>query len=289
MKFAAIKSWASPLLGQLTQLPAPLRILTFALLLLMLWLPIAGPIQYYFAHDQNLVSLLTMPVLYLLFLGLSQVWSRWGRGEANPLPRYGMRRWRAWIYELLGGLGIGYGFLLLVFELLGAIGVVRWFDPIRPMPTLLLEGLLIAGVVTLAEEIFFRGWLLDELNRSYRPQVALAATSLIYALVHYLQFSPMSLQWFALALLGWTLGLAKQVTGGRLGLSVGIHAGLVWCYYVLNVGRLFQFTRQTPLWIAGFGLNPLAGAIGIGVMATLAIAMTIAVKRHRRVASSSVA
>ncbi|MFM2431316.1 MAG: hypothetical protein RLZZ511_2529 [Cyanobacteriota bacterium] len=281
MKFAALESALTPRLRQVTQLPAPLRILIFVLLLLLLWAPYALLLNGLIA-DKNLVSLLTMPLIYLLFLGLAQIWSRWGRGEGNPLPRYGMRRRRTWLYELLGGLGIGYGFLLLVFELLGAIGVVRWFNPIKPMPWLLLEGLVIAGGVALAEEIFFRGWLLDELKRSYRPQVALAATSLIYAVLHYLQLSPMSLQWFALALLGWTLGLAKQVTGGRLGLSVGIHAGLVWCYYVLNVGRLFQFTRQTPLWVSGFGLNPLAGAIGITVMAMLAIAMTISVKRQTK-------
>jgi uncharacterized protein len=271
-----VKSSAIKLFQRLTQLPTPLRILSFLLLLGLLWAPIALPIKY-LIKDPNQVSLITMPVLYLIFLGLLQLWGRFGYGE-NLLRRYGMRRSTAWIYEWLGGLGIGYGVVLLLFELQGAIGWIRWFNPLRPLPVVMLEGLVIAVLVGLAEEILFRGWLLDELTRRYQPNVALAVTSGIYAVVHSLKLVPASIQWVSLALLGWTLGMAKRITGDRLGMSAGLHAGLVWCYYVLNVGQLFVYTNQVPAWITGWERNPLAGSLGIATMAALAIGFTQAWK-----------
>ncbi len=280
MKFLSWKSALTQLFQRLTKLPTPLRILSFLLLLGLLWAPIALPIQA-MIKDANLVSLITMPVLYLLFLLLLKYWGSWGYGESNLLARYGMRRSTAWIYEWLGGLGLGYGLVLLLFELQGAIGWIRWFNPLRPLPVVMLEGLLVAVVVGLAEEILFRGWLLDELTRRYRPNVALAVSSVIYAVVHSLRLVPASIQWVSLALLGWTLGMAKRVTGDRLGMSAGLHAGLVWCLYVLQVGQLFTYTNRVPVWITGWERNPLAGSLGIATMGALAIGFTQAWKWQR--------
>ncbi|MBE9033368.1 CPBP family intramembrane metalloprotease [filamentous cyanobacterium LEGE 11480] len=276
-----MKSFLSRLFQTLTQLPAPLRILSFILILGLFWVPIALPIQL-LIKDQNLVSLITMPVLYVIFLVLLQLWGRWGHPEESYLlQRYGMRRPKAWIYEWLGGLGIGYGVVLLLYELQGGMGWIRWFNPNRPMPWLLLEGFAIAALIGLAEEILFRGWLLDELKRNYQPNTALVATSVIFALLHGLRLVPASVQWISLALLSWALGMAKRVTGDRLGLSAGLHAGLVWCYYVLNVGQMFQYTNKVPVWLTGFEKNPLAGLVGILTMLGLAIGITFARQRQR--------
>lgn len=267
-----MKTSAIQLFQSLTQLPTFLRILSFVLMVGLPWAAIALPLGS-LIKDPNRVALITMPVLYLIFLGVLYLWGNFGYGE-NLLRRYGMRRSTAWIYEWLGGLGIGYGIVLLLFELLGAVGWIRWFNPVQPMPTLLLQGFVIAVVVGLAEELLFRGWLLDELTRRYQPNVALAVTSVIYALLHCLRLVPASLQWVSLALLGWALGMAKRVTGDRLGMSAGLHAGLVWCYWVLTVGQLFAYTGQVPAWITGWERNPLAGPVGIVVMAIVAISFT---------------
>jgi uncharacterized protein len=248
--------------------PAPIRIGAFILILLLLWLPFAALVQW-LVHDQNLVSLLTMPWLYLLFLGLVWVWGKAIHGLPQIFQHYGMRSPQRWIYDWMGGLGIGYGVVLLLFELQGAIGWMRWHEPIFPVPKLLLEGLVIASIVALAEELFFRGWLLDELERDYKPNLALGVSSFIYALAHCLRLAPASIQIVALTLLGLSLGLAKRITRNRLGLSIGIHTGLVWCYYVLNVGRFTSYTWQVPVWVTGFERNPLAGVLGVVVMGIL--------------------
>jgi uncharacterized protein len=267
-----VKTSAIQLFQPLTQLPTPLRILSFALMVGLPWAAIALPVGW-LIKDPNRVSLITMPILYLIFLGMLYLWGRFGYGE-NLLRRYGMRRSTAWIYEWLGGLGMGYGIVLLLFELQGAIGWVRWFNPVRPIPGLLLEGLLVAVVVGLAEELLFRGWLLDELTRRYQPNVALAVTSVIYAVLHCLRLVPASVQWVSLALLGWALGMAKRVTGDRLGMAAGLHTGLIWCYWVLKTGVLFEYTNKVPEAITGWERNPLAGPVGIVVMAIVAISFT---------------
>jgi uncharacterized protein len=256
------------ILAALYTQPAPIRIGAFILFLLLLWVPFAVPVQR-FVTDQNLVSLLTMPWLYLLFLGWVLVWGRGVHGIKNALQHYGMRSPQRWIYDWMGGLGIGYGIVLLLFELQGAIGWMRWHDPVFPVPKLLIEGFVVASIVALAEELFFRGWLLDELERDYRSNLALGMSSFIYALVHCLRWVPASIQIVALTFLGLTLGLAKRVTRNRLGLSVGIHTGLVWCYYVLNVGRFTSYTWKVPVWVTGFERNPLAGVLGMVVMGIL--------------------
>lgn len=274
-----MKSFFTQQVRNLANWPAPLRILSFLLILGLLWAPVAIPITW-LIPNKNLVSLLTMPTLYLIFLAMLQGWGRWGHQEGNLFRRYGMRCPKAWVYEWLAGLGIGYSTVLLLFELQALLGWVDWSSPSRSMPVLLLEGCLIAALISLAEEIFFRGWLLDELQRSYAPNVALAVTTMIYAVSHSPRIALASVQWIALALLGWALGLAKRVTHDRLGLSAGLHGGLVWSYYVLNVGGLFAYTQRVPVWVTGLEQNPLAGVMGIMTMAGLAIGLTIVRQRQ---------
>jgi uncharacterized protein len=255
---------------KLSNAPAAIRIASFIMVLLSLWLIFAVPLHS-LLRNPNQVSLIALPILFGIFLLLLRPWGQLVHGQPHLLRHYGMRQPKSWIYECLGGLGIGYGIVLLLFELQGAVGWLHWFNPGRSVPQVLLEGLAVAMIVGLAEEILFRGWLLDELKRNLSPNRALAITSVIYALAHGVRLVPASLQLVALFLLGWTLGLTKRLTRDRLGLATGLHAGLVWCYYVLKVGEFFRYTGTAPLWLTGFENNPLAGALGILTMLGLVI------------------
>jgi LPXTG-motif cell wall-anchored protein len=77
----------------------------------------------------------------------------------------------------------------------------------------------------------------------------------------------------ALVLLGLTLVWAKRSSGGRLGLSIGLHAGLVWAYYILNVGQLVQYSNNVSPWITGVDNNPIAGLMGLLFLSVLAVWM----------------
>jgi uncharacterized protein len=125
--------------------------------------------------------------------------------------------------------------------------------------------------------LLFRGWLLNELDRDYSPRIALWVSSLIFAIAHGIR--P---QFFALMILGMILVWAKRGTEGRLGKSIGLHAGLVWSYYLVNVGQLVKFTNQVPAWVTGIDHNPLAGVIGILALSAIAVSIKKASPRALR-------
>jgi len=100
------------------------------------------------------------------------------------------------------------------------------------LPQVILEGLIVALGIGFAEELLFRGWLLDELQRDYRPRVALWVDALIYAALHFIKPLAEILRTLpgfpALLLLGLTFVWAKRSHRSRLGLPIGLHSGLVW-------------------------------------------------------------
>ncbi len=261
-----------PRLAALTKLPVPLRIGLLVLALLVVWLPLALPL--YAWLSPNRASLLAMPLLYGEFLALVKWWNWQVYGETQPLQRYGFRGGWGSVRELGLGLGMGLGLLGMLFTLEGAWGWLTWQAPVTPLGPVVLGGLGVALGVGLAEELLFRGWLLDELGRDYSAAVALLASSLIYALLHFIHpWTEILATWTqfpGLVVLGWSLGWAKACSRGRLGLAIGIHGGLVWGYYLVRVGGLVTYPPQAPLWLTGLNQNPLAGGMGLLFLVVLA-------------------
>ena len=79
--------------------------------------------------------------------------------------------------------------------------------------------------------------------------------------------------------MGLILVWAKGRTQNRLGLSIGLHSGLVWSYYILNVGKQIEYTGQAPTWVTGIDGNPMAGILGLIFLGLLAILMWISFRR----------
>lgn len=131
--------------------------------------------------------------------------------------------------------------------------------------------------VGLAEELLFRGWLVDELQWDYGPNVSLWLSSTLYALLHFVK--PFAEIWRTspsfpgLLLLGLMLGWTRIARKGRLGFPIGLHAGLVWGYYVINVGDLVLYTSQVPVWVTGIDRNPLAGSMGLLFLGLIALGL----------------
>lgn len=262
---------------RLAQYPAPARLGCFVLSLLLLWLPVAAPIYLLLSKDPNLVTILTMGLLFAAFLLLVRWWGQKVYQQPQLLGRYGLQGTRQNAKELFLGLGIGVLITFSLFGLEGLLGWLVWQPATIPLPKLILEGLASALGIGFAEELVFRGWLLDELERDYRPRVSLLADAFIFALLHFLK--PLreifrTLPGFpGLLLLGLTQVWAKRGSKGRLGLSIGLHAGLVWGYYIINVGNLVQFSGQVSDWITGVDKNPLAGITGLVFLSVLAFGM----------------
>ncbi|MFQ3618750.1 MAG: CPBP family intramembrane glutamic endopeptidase [Cyanobacteriota bacterium] len=259
---------------RLAYLPFPLRIGSLLIALLVLWLPYVA-LVYALVDDANTISILVMPVLFGLFFGLLWAWGRWVYGRRS-FAHYGLVGTWAMGRELLQGLGMGFGSLMFLFGLMSVLGWVTWRSPAMPILRLLLEGLGVGLGYGLAEETVFRGWLLDELERDYSPRTALWANALTFAVLHFIrplnEVIATSPQFFGLVLLGLLLVWARRQTG-RLGLSIGLHGGMVWGYYVVNVGAMVRYTGQVPEWVTGINQNPLAGVLGFLCMGGLALSV----------------
>lgn len=252
--------------SKISNAPILIRLSVFILILLCLWLPIAAPI-YYWVTDPNWVSILTMLVLYVEFIILVKWWGKRIYEQPRILKSYGLEFTRQNLQGWLQGLIVGCFSLITLFSVEAALGFLTW-DPAPPnFLILILEGFLIALGVSFAEELLFRGWLWHELRRDYSPGIAFWSNTLIFALLHFIK--PLSEiihtwpQFPGLVILGMILLWAKQSYQGRLGLPIGIHGGLVWAYYGINVGQLVQYSSSVPEWITGVDQNPLAGVMGL--------------------------
>lgn len=257
--------------------PAPARIILFLVSLLIIWLPLAIPI-YLSLEDENTVSILTMSILFIEFIFALVFLTQKIYDNPKGLGYYGLVGSRKNGVELVKGLSIGLVFCWALFIVESLLGWVIFQPVSHTLLKVVIEGLIVGIGVAFAEELFFRGWILTELEQDYSPQIALVSNALIFASLHFLK--PLSEvirtlpQFPALVLLGLTLVWAKRTHGHRLGICIGIHGGLVWGYYILKVGKLTQYTDQVSPWITGIDGNPIAGVMGILFLGILAIIMT---------------
>ncbi|ARV61378.1 abortive phage infection protein [Nostocales cyanobacterium HT-58-2] len=261
---------------KLSQRPAPIRLGVFVLTLLVLWLPLAAPI-YLLVNDTNLVSIVTMVVLYTEFLILLRLWGKYVYNQPQILQHYGLELTRHNGVELLRGLAVGVISVLILFGLQGILGWLVWQQPEVFLVKLILEGLVVGLGVGFAEELLFRGWLLDELQRDYSKTVASWVDAMTFAVLHFIK--PLEAiihtlpQFPALVILGLAQVWSKRWRRGRLGFPIGYHAGLIWGYYIINVGNLIRYTKKVPEWITGIDRNPLAGVMGILFLSAIALSV----------------
>ncbi len=268
--------------SKIASYPFFLRIAIFLLILLSIWLPLAVPI-YLLVKDSNLATILTMALLFTEFLFLVRLWGKKVYGQNQVLKSYGLINTRQNGFEFLVGLAIGLLLTFSLFAVQGLLGFVAWQNSDN-LPRIIAEGLLSALGVGFFEELIFRGWLLDELQRDYNYKISLRANSLLFALSHFIKPVEAMLrswpQFPGLLLLGLILVWGKRITQNRLGLPIGFHAGIVWGYYMINVGKLIRYSGSVPDWVTGVNGNPLAGAIGLLFLGTLALGMRKSVSCH---------
>ncbi len=281
--FALIKN--SPALG---------RMFSFLLVLILLWLPGLALIYLVMGSTQNLddpgtknlLSILTMGLLAIEFIALVPWWGRKVYQHPNLYSRYGLVFTRQNGLLLLQGLAIGACFTFGLFITQGLFGWLTWQSPRLPLIQLGLEGSATSLGVGLAEGLFFRGWMLDELERDYALTTALIVDAGLYALLHFLKPIPVILASFpefpGLYLLGTVLIVAKRQNRNLLGMSIGLHAGMVWVYYMINVGNMVKYSGRVSDWITGINGNPISGLHGLIFLAILAVLLSkLTSKTHR--------
>lgn len=289
----------------LNSYPAPIRIILFLLTLVLIWLPIAAPMH--LIWGQSVGVALTI-LLYSEFLGLIWFWGRKISKYSHPFRYYGLSFIRKNGVDFLFGLGLGSATLILFMGLQMSFGwlalqTVDWQSPLptRLLPVIgvyfvdwqsaILPGLLTSTGVAFAEEMLFRGWLLSELERDYSKKTALISASLIFAILHFIK--PLNVilatwsQFIGLVMLSVALVIARRRFDGRLGISIGLHGGLIWCYYIVNTTHLLKPTGIVPEWITGINGNPIAGVMGIIFLTVLAIGFQ-GLNKSKKASTSSI-
>ena len=161
-------------------------------------------------------------------------------------------------------------FLLLLFSLF--IFLCGWIDSVNyiKIGSLLNAILLIVGIV-FAEEIVFRGWLLEEMVLLFGLRRGIVFQSAIFSLAHYRSdISLLALILFltGLFLFGLVLTLRRTIDEGSLLGCIGLHGGLVGIWYLFDSG-LVIFSMDTPYYLLGpskYMVNPIASYIGIIIL-----------------------
>ena len=174
------------------------------------------------------------------------------------------------------GAGLGLGFISLAAVAAAALGsgARALSQNYGHLGQKLLTAALSAGVVAVLEEVLFRGALFGALRKALGWVRALLLSSLIYALVHFmesakfdgpvvwysgLELLPRMLRGFGdwqamlpgflnLTLAGTLLALAYQRTGS-LYFSIGLHAG--WIFWLKSYGAFSRAVPQANVWLWG--------------------------------------
>ncbi len=248
--------------------PCWLRLGLFVLTLLLIWLPFVLLVNFAIgSKDANLNTIVTMAILFIIFLFLVPIWGRKVYQNLSLFKSYGLVNSSRNIFGLLKGLAVGFGFTWLLFIVESLFGWVTFQSPSLPIATLVLQGLASGLGVAFAEEIFFRGWLLYELERDFSLFNSAVISSLVFAILHFIkplgEIIRTSVTFPALVLLGYILVVAKRSHSNLLGISIGLHGGLVWGYYLINVGEMVKYNDIVPTWITGIDRNPIAGVMGL--------------------------
>ena len=161
-------------------------------------------------------------------------------------------------------------FLLLIFcFFLFLCGWVERFDYIK-FSELLNAVLLIFGIV-FAEEIVFRGWLIEEMVLLFGLRKGIIFQSAIFSLAHYrsdiglIALIPFLIGLF---LFGLILNLRRTIDKGSLWGCLGLHGGLVGIWYLFDSGMVI-FSIDTPYYLLGPSksmVNPIGSILGIAIL-----------------------
>lgn len=172
--------------------------------------------------------------------------------EGKSLQAYGLKRFGAGKGHLAVGLLfglVGLGIMLSIGLLTGSCSIDVYPDSLRVWRTVL--GFVPAAIlVSVLEELVFRGFLLQQLLGISR-HFALIASSALYAAVHLKQRSLSFESWMELTglfLLGAVLAWSYFTTG-QLWLGIGLHASLA---YGARVNKLLvAFSDSSKWWLVG--------------------------------------
>ena len=231
----------------------------------------ATPILLIGFNKENL-SLVGTIITFLLFIFSLPKWFeiRWGNSNIWQIIGINIidRKIKLILYFFRGFLISS----ILIFVILISLILTKsgyWRGEVSP--DILINAILLILGVGFAEELIFRGWLLEELKNQFGIKKAAFSQALIFSFTHIgfdLPFLQMLKILIGLFLLGVLLFFIRLKDEGALWGCIGLHGGLVGLWFIANNG-LVVISKDSPKWLVGPGTittNPLGGTIGILLM-----------------------
>ena len=217
------------------------------------------------------VSIIGTILTFILFLIILPSWgfSRWKTNNLWVSIGLDFRNKSKALKDFFGGFIFS---ILLLFPLVLFLLLCGWVDEVNYVnfSEILNAILLIVGIV-FAEEIIFRGWLMEEMVILFGLRKGTVAQAAIFSFAHYrsdIGFFPLILFFTGLFLFGLVLTLRRTIDEGSLFGCVGLHGGLVGMWYLIDSGML-NFSSDVPYFLLGPSknmVNPIGGIVGIAIL-----------------------
>ena len=223
--------------------------------------------------DKENLSLIGTIFTFLIFIFSLPKWFKLRWGVINTWKLLGINKIdkniNLFIFFLRGFL---LSIILISLILIPIIGT-KWGYWIGTISTdTFMNAIYLILGVGFAEELIFRGWLMEELKNQFGLKKAIFGQALIFSIVHIgfdLPFLQMLSILTGLFLLGILLSLIRLKDKNSLWGCIGLHGGLVGLWFITNNG-LLEISKNSPKWLVGPGTintNPLGGIFGISLMA----------------------
>jgi len=245
---------------------------------------LSQPLLLFNFEEENL-SLIGTIITFFLFIFLLPYWFYIKRNKSSAWVLLGITKDKFLKNFVNFSKGILFALILIILILIPLLqnNYISWIGEFSPI--ILLNSIVLGLGVGLAEEIIFRGWLLEELKFEYGTKISIALQAIIFSFVHNLSndifWNIVGLR-LGFTLLGIYLSLVRIRDKGSLWNCIGIHGGLVGIWFLLNNG-LIEFKENTPSFLAGPFTQNIPNPIGSfsAILILLLLCILYAVKSKK--------
>tara|TARA_B100001113_G_scaffold204709_1_gene167863 strand:- start:300 stop:1151 length:852 start_codon:yes stop_codon:yes gene_type:complete len=221
--------------------------------------------------SSNNLSIIGTIITFILFLIVLPGWARvrWKTNHLWPAIGLDFKNLFESFKQFFNGFIFSVFLIIILFLFFLFCGWIDRVDYIK-ITQLLNAILLIVGIV-FAEEIIFRGWLMEEMVLLFGSRKGLIFQSIIFSLAHYrsdMDILALIPFFTGLFLFGIVLTLRRTLDRGSLWGCIGLHGGLVGVWYLFDTGMVV-FSIDTPFFFLGPSrnmVNPIGSVIGITIL-----------------------
>jgi membrane protease YdiL (CAAX protease family) len=229
-------------------------------------------------------------LLFLLLVGYAGMGYSAQR-QQEPLKDMGLVRREGWKREFAIGAAVGWAGVVacvLPIATLGSLVITFWRGGHQYF--LLLLNLATIVVMSLAQEVVFRGYAFQRLMDSIGPTLAALFMPLLFAVIHMMNTNATAASVLVAILLGWLLSIAYLRTRA-LWVPWGLHfawSASLALLFGLPVSGSVQFSPVIssntigPPWLTGGDYGPEGSAIAVLVVLALIVVLVRVTRDYAR-------